>query len=373
MREKERKPAYRRLSGKERKLFALFNAQIFRLLLAEDCVMHVRSTTYTESVKRFYLKDIQAITVCRTKTGARLNLLFVILMVVFPLLAALGFHLIDENEEVVSLLIVGGIGLAVPASWLVANIVKGPTCVCRLYTAVQMEEVVALCRLRRAQRAIETLKPLIEAAQGALSPEDLGTQEDGAVELHAAQHAVPRGTIDLGSQQPLRHDSGHLHLAAFLMLLIVAGLAAMEVFFPSPLKDIADTMGFDAAVILAVLALLRQRHSDLPSGVKTGAWAALIALAVGFSMHQMLGVLYIVIENKGDYFEQSMAWGTHIEGPLFYTWSAILAVLYATIAILGLMRLRMTQYATEPDATPEPALVTEPEPSAPEPAPDEGA
>lgn len=368
MRTTEQKQAYRRLSGTGSRRFGFFSPQRYRLWLGEDHVAHVCSTNYSERLKRFYLRDIQAVVVCRTSAGAVLNLILatfaaVLLLGLYELAGAMESTGADRYVFIMVFLLLE----AIPLIPLLVNVAKGPTCRCRLYTAVQVEDMVALDRLRRARRAIETLRPLIETAQGRLAPEDFGTQDDTTVEVRAAQHAVPQSAAATGPQHPLRHDSGRLHLATFLMMLIVAVLAALEVSYSRALLDLADTMFFGVAIILAVLALVRQRHSDLPSGVKTAGWAAAITLAVGFSVIQMLATLYLVLANSGDYVTETTPWGaTHVEGPLVFTCSAILAVAYATVAVLGLMRLRAVgavQSSPEPQPTAEPEPTVEPEPA----------
>ncbi|HEO70150.1 MAG TPA: hypothetical protein ENN80_02730, partial [Candidatus Hydrogenedentes bacterium] len=70
-----------------------------------------------------------------------------------------------------------------PLVGFVLNLYRGPTCKCHLHTAVQDEDLVALRRWRRAQRVAASLKPLIEAAQGRLTPDDFEGGPDGAPPL----------------------------------------------------------------------------------------------------------------------------------------------------------------------------------------------
>ena len=57
---------------------------------------------------------------------------------------------------------------------LLLNLLLGPTCVCYLRTAVQIDRLAAIRRVRRAERALDRLRPLIEAAQG-LAMEETAT------------------------------------------------------------------------------------------------------------------------------------------------------------------------------------------------------
>jgi hypothetical protein len=52
------------------------------------------------------------------------------------------------------------------------NAYRGATCTCKIYTAVSQEELPSLGRLKNAQKAMDIIKPMIEASQGKLSPQD---------------------------------------------------------------------------------------------------------------------------------------------------------------------------------------------------------
>jgi hypothetical protein len=62
------------------------------------------------------------------------------------------------------------------SAFLAANTLMGPTCVCHLKTAVQTEELTPLRRLRRARKVLARVRPLIVAAQGELTPEEIAAR-----------------------------------------------------------------------------------------------------------------------------------------------------------------------------------------------------
>ncbi len=60
------------------------------------------------------------------------------------------------------------------------NLLRGPTCVCQIRTAVQTERLPTLKRLRTARKVIARLKPMIEQTQSPLAPAQLGPRPPGA-------------------------------------------------------------------------------------------------------------------------------------------------------------------------------------------------
>jgi hypothetical protein len=53
---------------------------------------------------------------------------------------------------------------------LLYNLLAGPTCVCHIYTSVQVEKLHSIRRLRTAHKFLARLRPLIEQAQGRAVP-----------------------------------------------------------------------------------------------------------------------------------------------------------------------------------------------------------
>ena len=127
-----------------------------RVWLGADHVLLVRGQTWTETYRRFFFPDIQAVIVRRTHTGKIWNAVWG---------GSAAFFL------VIALMLNGSAALVVTgltAPFVVAlliNLMLGPTCACHIRTAVQMERVSALNRVRAARRFIGRVEPLIMAAQ----------------------------------------------------------------------------------------------------------------------------------------------------------------------------------------------------------------
>jgi hypothetical protein len=152
-------PEYRRLTrGRNRYLFAVALAARSSLWLGKDHLLQIDTNGYTETYKRFYFRDIQALVLCKTNAGLRQTVVLGAITGVLTLIAILG------TGEIVawvfgSLAALFGIGLLL-------ELVAGPTSKCYLRTAVQTEHLVSLPRVRGAQKVLASLHPLITQVQG---------------------------------------------------------------------------------------------------------------------------------------------------------------------------------------------------------------
>jgi hypothetical protein len=165
------------------------------LYVAPDHLLQVISTGYSETYRRFYFRDIRAITVRKSAAGKITNGILGGLTLLFL---------------IIGLQAGGGalIGWSVPGAFfsllLAINFLRGPTCVCQIQTAVQTRKLGSLKRLRRARKFLDQLRPQIEAAQGALSPEEVARRieqlrqggfytEEAAPVIEPAARETPEG------------------------------------------------------------------------------------------------------------------------------------------------------------------------------------
>jgi len=159
---------YRRLTrSRARGTFAVAFQSRASLWLGPDHLLCVDSSGYAETYKRFYLRDIQAVTIQETKRRTLWNVILVV-----PLVGCLAGLLTslssapNDSPAVIVWLIVSVIFL-VP---FLFNNIFGTACVCQLRTAVQIEELPSLCRVRKTRRILDKVRPLIVAAQGGEIP-----------------------------------------------------------------------------------------------------------------------------------------------------------------------------------------------------------
>lgn len=160
-------PQYKRLSGNGRTV-----SGTSRLYLGGDHILMVQSVGYAETYKRFFFADIQAIVVRKTVTGGVWNIVWGALGVFFGVLAV-------AVSDAVGSSILGAIA-ALFILALVINALMGPMCTCHIKTAVQIERLTAISRMRRAEKFLERVRPLIATAQGEMQRENFAWEFDRA-------------------------------------------------------------------------------------------------------------------------------------------------------------------------------------------------
>ena len=165
-------PVYRKLPGR-----SLAFSGIGRLWLAEDHLLEVESLLFHERYRRFFLPDIAALIVRRTKARLYWNIAHGVLGGGGAALAV-GLWwwgtFIKEAEPRTFLWVMAGLVTPVAAFFLILlliNSLLGPTCRCHLQTtAAGSRPLAAPTRLRAARRLLTRLAPLIEAAQKSSAP-----------------------------------------------------------------------------------------------------------------------------------------------------------------------------------------------------------
>lgn len=254
---------YRRLPGRGRRRggFLAFTSTRAGLWTGKDHLLSVFSTGYTEEYKRFYYRDIQAIVTRKTKRGATWNFVSALFLSLFALLA------ITRTTPAVAMVfwVPAGVFLFV----LARNLLLGPTCICHVQTAVSREELPSLGRERHARKAIALLKPLIEAAQGALTPEEIGAR--------SAELAQQPGPASLTGTPPVGTaggTSGKVHEALFSLLLLEGILSTAQIFVQNLPLFIMGTLFTVAFSITVIIALTKQHGNGLTPALRSITWGA---------------------------------------------------------------------------------------------------
>jgi len=332
---------YRPLTGSSRKMFGLFSSARHRLWAADDHILNQEMRAYSESCKRFYFHDIQAIVITRTKAGRTLSIIIALLSALFVMIALIGVgagNLPALTRVVICCSFSGIFLIALLINWLL-----GPTCKTRLYTAVQAEDLVSLSRLRTAQKVVAMLRPMIEAAQGRLTPEALdasSAETVSAIPSASADTAAPLPFARPASAEPeIRHERGNYHAAFFALNLLFAASALIDIFWQHRIKNHIDTLMLLPFVALAIVALVKQRHSDLPQDIKVMPW-----LSLGFLMLMILYILFytpIYAISHPEFLKNG--YPTPLEGPVFLVFLSIEAVVYSSFGLIGLMRVNRFQ------------------------------
>jgi hypothetical protein len=171
---------YQRLTRpRARSQFAVVYRTRSALWLGDDHLLLVETSGFTENYKRFYFRDIQTITVQETRRGHVWNIILggvlflIILVTILAIPKSMPAHWSGGE-------IGGGVFLAILVAifttLFLASLLAGPTCKTLLQTAVQIEELASLCRVRQTRKIMDKIRPLMVAAQGQITGEEVSVR-----------------------------------------------------------------------------------------------------------------------------------------------------------------------------------------------------
>jgi hypothetical protein len=185
------KPTYQRLT-RERGDGLLGNLGVTRssLWLGDDHVLLVETTGYSETYKRFFFRDIQVLTIRKTKTRLVWNFILGTLLALSGLIISAASDDFGPQGTMIAASIVFVL-FGIP---LLLNNFFGPTCACEIRTAVQTERLPSLARVRKTQRIMNRIRPMIIAAQGQLTADQIAARMRETV-LQPAAAMDPSGDI----------------------------------------------------------------------------------------------------------------------------------------------------------------------------------
>ena len=269
---------YRRLAGRGRRTGGCVSvgAPISTIWLADDHLL-LRESIYglSETYKRFYFRDVQAIVIRRSPRWIAWISVWTILCLFF-----FGCS-VTSNWRVKAWPVLSVICFVLT----MIQLVRGPTCVTHLVTAVQRELLGSLNTLRKARRALKTLVPLIEAKQGKLDLEALADSNSlPGRPTSAGRPAVPSTVIDerpaAAAHPPVVPSQlsrlSLPHLLLFSATLTGGAAALWESFRPSPASMISAAVLLAAIIILSVVALVAQGRRRINTAISSLTWTIMI-------------------------------------------------------------------------------------------------
>lgn len=223
-----------------------------RLWLGSDHLLLVSSSVLTQQYRRFYLHEIQSLSIAEIENPARFyGLVLSIMAVVFTFVLAAAGHPFWAVP----------CGLA--TTWLAVFTLTRPTVRCTLQTRIGTHQL-PLRQLDTSRKVISIIKSEIDRVQGQLPPDWVAAHPhvDGAI--------VP---------PPLHTYHGGMHFATFAAMLAVALLTPLRLNAQS--AGVANTLAAThiGMVILAIIAAVRQHDSTISRAARviigiTLAWAA---------------------------------------------------------------------------------------------------
>jgi hypothetical protein len=225
------------------------------LWLSSDHLLSVRRNPFSESYRRYYFNDIQAIVFTELS-----NLVapygYTVAVLLFVTTVAL-FYTRHPAWGIFCALV----SLATFwASWRSAD------CACYVQTSVSSEMLPSLRQKVNAGKTLVLLKAAIEKTQGAVS-----------AEVFQAHPTDTRSRQVRSANSALRHSSGRLHWIVFALMVMrgVMSSATLLGVTSVPLNFATGGVG-TVVLLLLVLAAIQQRNTDLAADVRRVIYASLV-------------------------------------------------------------------------------------------------
>ena len=237
-------------------------ASYYSIWLAEDHLLLCEDVQFLERYKRFYFKDIQALIIRKTSNS------FIVSLVAFTLALIFLFFLVHAKK---GWNIFWGILVGFNALILVINIIKGQSCVTYLQTAVQKEEFKSLNRIKKFNKFLAKIKPIIFTIQGDIDPQALAIKYQTSFDEREVKTA-------LDFQPILQGSLIHTLLASFL--LIWSLMVGAVYLLPNPVLYFLILILYSVISVLNIMAVVRQYKMNLQSNLKNWAWGSLVFMGV---------------------------------------------------------------------------------------------
>ena len=317
----------------------------------------VDSSGYLEQYKRFYFRDIQAVSIRKTKRQQILSWSLIAALPLCGMVLVLGIRSFWSSPFVLTDVwgfLAFGTPFAFVLALLILNSIRGPACVCHLHTAVQVEELPSLNRVRRAQRMLERLRPLIESAQGPM------TREEIAANLLSHSTDAPPVIARYSALAPpalIRPYQGKSHLILFWLLLADLPGTVASFVIRSGWFDALGWLCLLTTVGFAIAALIQQRNTDLPDGLRIIPKATLVFTAI-FLLASVIYGIYFAMTHLDTLSRKFSPW----DDPFSLAMSCITTFISLILGTIGLVRLRKFHVAA---ATPVVAAANTPGPNVP--------
>lgn len=278
-----------RLPGRGRKRggTALVVRTMATVWLGGDHLLCRYGMGYVEELRRFYYRDIQAITATLTNRRAVWNGIFIACFVLAGILSAASY--LRGGGWTLAFFSAGACLFLVLAF---INQLRGPTCKCQLRTAVSVEDLPSLKRTKVADRAIALVRARVERAQGRLTREELeGRAREGrpSPAARTVRHEPDGRAADY---------DGRYHALLFFLLLLGAVIYAADMFYESLLATLLAGASSAGITVATVAALARQRGSAVTEELKGITWTAMAFVFVTYLLGYSL-LTFAAIQNPG--------------------------------------------------------------------------
>ena len=274
---------YRRLPGRP---IAVFTPR--SLWQGPDHLLWVKASMVREYYKRFYYKEIQSIVLQRDNRYRLWNFIWGMAALLFLLMA-----LIVSGTPYAS-----GLFLIMTVVGLLVNLVCGPTCVVFIQTAVQVEKLLSLTRVRTACKAIAQIRALVQAVQGRLDLDRLEANRLGGAAPSSrtmVSPASPASTENTRHQAVSEPFKPLLHRILFGLLLGAGVCRTVQLWAQHTALALVDMFLLAATLALVIVVVVRWFHQVKGTMLAKITWLTLVlTVAHGLTSY----VFYIIISMR---------------------------------------------------------------------------
>ncbi|PAW80136.1 MAG: hypothetical protein B9S32_02040 [Verrucomicrobia bacterium Tous-C9LFEB] len=312
----------------------------------EDHLLLLRRTGFIidfhESYKRFYYGDVRGVTIEKTANWLWHAAFWGVISTAMLACVVWAWYL----ESVGGAIFMGLISLFFIYKVL-ANLFRGPSCLFKIFTAAQTEEIPCLNRIAKAHQFISQLRPIIDSVQGALPQDQILAQASG--ELAATTPVIKKRPAP-----PLSLYSGWIHVVLFSMLLTGVVLNILFLFHPHAFLRIGSSLLSWGGIIVLIACLVRQSHSPLSASLKKVTWASIsyyaYATLVGLGMQVWYSIDYTV-KHPGKHLNQvELLSGMYTElasNPV-YKWLTVVSIILGLASGLPGLYLSLRHFLQRP-------------------------
>lgn len=231
---------------------------------AYDHLLYCENIAFRESYKRFQYSDIQGIIVTKDN---RVHIMSGILLAGFVTFFLMWYAL-EQPVVVLVIWIVFALGVVV-------NLVKGDTCTTYIQTAVQQTKLGTLSRIKKVDRFLDRIRPLIQSNQGTLDLQIMA-EKYGSMNVNpdfttdSTQDSAPVTDSDIKGFQ----DSPW-HLATFQLLIIMGVVEAFDYHINHMAITILSSILIMVFTIVGIIAIVKHSQLKIKPAVKNIMWITL--------------------------------------------------------------------------------------------------
>ena len=238
-----------------------------------DHLLWVEGGFVQEHYRRFYFKDIQAVVLHPTRRQTLWALVWSLFVLLFT-----AIMLFNPGPAYFS-----GVMAFLGVIALVINWRMGTGCEVFLQTAVQLEKLSTLVRIKKAVNVMDRIRSMAEAAQGPLSEQAIaGLRASGELRKSWTASGRPAAIPSVASVHGEVHEAydPRLHWLLFGVFAIFGILRCARIWLKIAPLTVVDLIGLVFSLVLAIIAIARWRAQVKGSLLSLASWLALVFAVV---------------------------------------------------------------------------------------------